>query len=270
MNLSGLQVKIDLSCPPRVRFAGYGLQGTKHLVERYLLPELWALHLYTYRATLELRGEQIALEPGMITLTPPNTEATYRYRGVSEHLCIHFAIDATASDFRHAWLSYPLGEEASVYRDRLESVVQLQPTEPRHADALLWNILWDIVNRRYGSGNADTLPAAITDAIGFIDSRIQQNIKVRDIADHVGYSHNHLTRLFREHLETTVIAFLRSRRMQRARHLLVHSRLPIGDIGRDVGLPDPQQFNKTYRQFFGKSPSAQRRSDEDKAAADVF
>lgn len=256
-------IRIDLSRPPRVRFAGYGLEGTKHPVERYLLPELWALHLYTYRATLEVCGQEIALEPGMITLTPANTPATYRYRGASEHLCAHFALDDSAADYRPTWISHPLGEEAAAYRHRLERVVQLQSAEPRHADAVLWSILWDLSNRRYGPDTADALPAALTDAIGFIDSHIQQNIRVRDIADHVGYSHNHLTRMFREHLDTTVIAFLRTRRMERARHLLIHSSRPIGDIGRDVGLPDPQQFNKSFRMFFGKSPSAQRQATDE-------
>lgn len=262
MCLGGLQVEIDLSRPPRVRQAAYGVHGATRRIERYLLPDLWCLHLYAYRATLEVREHTVTIEPGMITLIPADTEMTYRFRGASQHLYAHFAVeanDATAPELTQTALAHPLGKDSAAYRHRLERIVELQVAQPRHADALLWSLLWDLTGRRYGSGTDDALPAVLADAIGFIDARMHQPIKVRDIADHVGYSHNHLTRLFREHLDTTVIAFLRARRMQRARHLLVHSDRTIGDIGGDVGLPDPQRFNKTFRQFYGRSPTAQRR-----------
>jgi AraC-like DNA-binding protein len=46
--------------------------------------------------------------------------------------------------------------------------------------------------------------------------------------------------------------------MELARHLLVSSSLGVAEVGRRVGLPDPQYFNKQFRRVAGASPLAYR------------
>src|SRR6266508_3472147 len=55
-----------------------------------------------------------------------------------------------------------------------------------------------------------------------------------------GVSHNHLTRLFHAETGLTVIAYIRQRRMARARHLLVSSTLSIPAVAASVGISDLQ------------------------------
>jgi transcriptional regulator GlxA family with amidase domain len=61
----------------------------------------------------------------------------------------------------------------------------------------------------------------------------------------------------------TVAAYIRQCRVRRARHLLLHSWLPIKTIGRQVGIPNPQHFSKTIRQEWGASPSDLRERGAD-------
>jgi transcriptional regulator GlxA family with amidase domain len=73
-------------------------------------------------------------------------------------------------------------------------------------------------------------------------------------------SHTHLTRLFRQDTGHTVVGYVRRRRMERARHLLIASTLAIPAVAATVGIPDLQAFNKTCRKELGASPRAVRQA----------
>jgi len=53
-------------------------------------------------------------------------------------------------------------------------------------------------------------------------------------------------------------AYARHRRMERARHWLAVSDLPIAEVARRVGMDDLQRFNKAFRVVAGMSPRAWR------------
>ena len=80
------------------------------------------------------------------------------------------------------------------------------------------------------------------------------------IAAAVGVSHNHLTRLFTAGQGLTVVGYLRRRRIEHARQLLVHSTMSITAIASTVGIPDLQAFNKACRTVTGLGPRALRES----------
>ena len=73
-----------------------------------------------------------------------------------------------------------------------------------------------------------------------IELRLAETLSVKALADEVGISHNHLTRLFRAAVGDTVIGYIRQRRVQRARHLLEHTTLPIKTVAAQVGIEDPR------------------------------
>jgi AraC family transcriptional regulator len=81
------------------------------------------------------------------------------------------------------------------------------------------------------------------------------------VAAAAGVSHNHLTRLFGSHLGTTVVGYVRRRRLEEAEHLLRNSTMPVARIARMVGIPDLQAFNKACRREFGQAPRALRDTD---------
>lgn len=75
-----------------------------------------------------------------------------------------------------------------------------------------------------------------------------------EVAEAVGVSHNHLIRLFRAETGGTVVAYIRRRRMEQARHLLRESTLSIPAVAASVGIGDLQAFNKACRRELGASP----------------
>jgi transcriptional regulator GlxA family with amidase domain len=83
---------------------------------------------------------------------------------------------------------------------------------------------------------------------------------VASLAQQLDISHNHLTRLFQAEAKTSVVGYIRQRRMERAQHLLTQTTLPIKVIATQVGMRDLHAFNKTVRREFGVSPRSLRNS----------
>jgi transcriptional regulator GlxA family with amidase domain len=108
------------------------------------------------------------------------------------------------------------------------------------------------------TGAEDATHPAVSAAIAHIEANLAQPLTIPDLARMAGVSHNHLTRLFHAETGLTVIAYIRRRRMARARHLLVSSTLSIPAVAASVGIPDLQAFNKTCRRELGGSPRAVR------------
>jgi transcriptional regulator GlxA family with amidase domain len=99
---------------------------------------------------------------------------------------------------------------------------------------------------------------AVAAAIAYIEANLAQPLTIPALARMAGVSHNHLTRLFHAETGLTVIAYIRGRRMARARHLLVSSTLSIPAVAASVGIPDLQAFNKACRRELGGSPRTVR------------
>ena len=97
-------------------------------------------------------------------------------------------------------------------------------------------------------------PAPVERARQLIELRLSEPLSVKDLAKEVGLSHNHLTRLFHAAVGDTVIGYIHQRRVQRARHLLEHTTLPIKTIAAQVGVEDPRLFYKLIRAHLGWPP----------------
>lgn len=55
------------------------------------------------------------------------------------------------------------------------------------------------------------------------------------------------------------MTFVESRRIEKAKQLLLGSDLPVQQIGRDAGFPNAQHFSTRFRKLCGQSPSAFRK-----------
>ncbi|SEL54290.1 AraC-type DNA-binding protein [Streptacidiphilus jiangxiensis] len=92
-----------------------------------------------------------------------------------------------------------------------------------------------------------------------IERRFAEPLSLRDVADAVGLSPGHLTTVVRQRTGRTVVDWITERRMAQARRLLSGTDLPVAEIARRVGLPDPGYFARVFRAAHGTTPRAWRR-----------
>ncbi|GIG66906.1 AraC family transcriptional regulator [Phytomonospora endophytica] len=245
---------LTLDEPPRLRNLGQSLHGTGgRRVDRFRLPDLWQLHLYRYDADLTVDGESYRITPGRVSLIPAGATSQYIYRGPSEHLYVHFRPAPSGAAQRIPVLQ-DAGAEVPVLTALLSSAIAVWPTSPARATAEVWAALHRIAALSEPGGPHPAVGAAMA----HIESGLAGTLEVPRIAAAAGVSHNHLTRLFRAETGDTVVAYIRRRRMHRARHLLRESTLPIPTVAAAVGIPDLQAFNKVCRRELGAAPRALR------------
>jgi AraC-like DNA-binding protein len=101
----------------------------------------------------------------------------------------------------------------------------------------------------------EPLLAEVFDVIG---SRYAQPLSLREVAQSVGMTAGHLTTLVRRRTGRTVVDWITERRMVQARHLLADTDLPINEIARRVGLPDPGYFARVFGRANGTTPRTWR------------
>jgi AraC-like DNA-binding protein len=253
------RVTVTLDEPPLVANVGVGVHGTLGPVDVFRLPGLWQLHLYGYAGDLVVGGTTHPIRPGHVSLIPPDTEAHFHYRGVSEHLYAHLRLSDTGAP-RTVPLMRDAGAEGPALSALLRQAVSAMPGEPRRATAEVWAALWRVVQLPDTGGGGP--PGQPHSAVGIAKAHIEANLAapltVPRVALAAGVSHTHLTRLFRAETGDTVIAYVRRRRMELAGHLLRESTLSVSAIAALVGIPDLQAFNKTCRRELGAAPRGVR------------
>ncbi len=96
-------------------------------------------------------------------------------------------------------------------------------------------------------------------ARGIIDYRLgSTQFSLDALAEWVGCHPDHLTRIFRRETGETLVAYIQRQRLERARALMVDSRLRVRDVARLVGFADPAYFCRVWRRRYGSSPRGAR------------
>jgi AraC family transcriptional regulator len=248
-------IGLRLAEPPEVVNVGAGVHGVRGLRDVFRLPDLWQFHLYGYSADLTVDGTAYAVSPGSVSLVPAGVQVEFAYRGRSEHLYAHFR-PRPIGDPSYVPVVQDAGTAAPVLSDMLRSAIGASPSGSTRVVAEVWNALWRVaqLSAPLTEGGGAAGHSAVSAAIGYIEANLARSLTVPSLAQAAGVSHNHLTRLFRAETGMTVVAYIRQRRMARARHLLVSSTLSIPAVAASVGIPDLQAFNKACHRELGGSP----------------
>lgn len=92
----------------------------------------------------------------------------------------------------------------------------------------------------------------------YIDTHYMENINLDDIADSIGFSKYHFSRLFKEYTNYTFCAYISQRRIKIAEELLEQPDLSITEVALQAGFPSISTFNRLFKQIKGCSPSEYR------------
>jgi AraC family transcriptional activator of pobA len=95
-----------------------------------------------------------------------------------------------------------------------------------------------------------------------IDRHRSEPLSLRDVARELGMTPGHLTTVVRRRTGRTVQEWIIERRMADARSLLTDTQLPVAEVARRVGMPDPGYFSRLFRRAHGTSPREWRGGPE--------
>lgn len=95
----------------------------------------------------------------------------------------------------------------------------------------------------------------VSSALEFINDNYLNYINIQDVADKVETSSSYLSQVFKKETNITLITYVTSLRLERAKQLLLETRYTVGEISEMVGYSDYFYFTKLFKKHYGSTPS---------------
>lgn len=92
----------------------------------------------------------------------------------------------------------------------------------------------------------------------YIDIYFQQALAVEDVAKECSLSEYHFFRIFKAVFGMSPYQYILSKRLEYSQKLIKQGNTSISDIALEVGFADIYAFSKSFKQFFGFSPTKAR------------
>ena len=240
-----------IHCVPNRFPLGWRLSGHAHPATHELVLVLAGCLSTVIRGRTHLAG------PGSIMLHPATLEHAEAAVGGRPLSTLYLAWRAQAPQELH------------------DAPVQLDDREGRIESGLRWLVTLAAQSSASASTAADGVLNAILHEVcsqpesaqerlvqgvrAFIQARLSRTLSVADLARCAGLSPAHFSRTFQAATGLSPMAYLRHQRMQKARHLLLTTELPISAVAALVGYPDVLHFSKVFKGICAQPPGRLRR-----------
>ncbi|WP_066650873.1 helix-turn-helix domain-containing protein [Sphingomonas sp. CCH10-B3] len=257
-----------------VRQISVGTSGTAHVVGSVATVDTLLVNL---NASRRHRGHigNIAidrpLQRGQVSFVPNHCPIDLEFPW--EHSVL--ALFIPKADMARVAADLGVGELqpiASERHDRLRQLIQMCITElrsPGFASDLMIEGLVRAVgatllrqNSSPSTGAEDRIylsPVRLARVIEFIDSRLDQPIHLNDLAEVAGLSPFHFSRMFKLATGETPYHFVGSRRLDRARTMLVGGDLGLAELALACGFASQSHFTAAFTKAIGTPPGRYRR-----------
>lgn len=122
-------------------------------------------------------------------------------------------------------------------------------------DSLITAILLCLVRgaRRHSASAVDDAEELLPAMTSYIDRHALDISSLEEVANYLGYSYNHLYKLFSSHYHRSPKKYLTEQRMIRASEAL-DAGASISEISERLGFSTPYNFSRAYKAYFGVSP----------------
>lgn len=92
------------------------------------------------------------------------------------------------------------------------------------------------------------------EVLTFIESHLNDNITIDDLAKIVHFHPNYFIKFFRDHLGCSPMQYINRLRLEKAKHLLKTTDLTVKEIADMIGFNDAGYFSKVFKRYTGFSP----------------
>ena len=97
-------------------------------------------------------------------------------------------------------------------------------------------------------------------AVTYIDGHLESRLDVPLLAKLVSFSKSHFSRAFKQSLGLPPMAYVKMRRLERAKVLMISTNQQLTEIALICGFADQSHLNRSFRRLIGVSPGRWRRT----------
>ena len=255
---------MPLASPPVIAYLGEGTFGANFSdrILRYTMGDVWCAHFYTYEGELIVNGEAFPIRPRYVSVTPPLAKQEWRLKGISTHRAVIFSLPVAGDRFGEEVLvpaMSDLGDGFETAYADIQEATSFFKLHRRRAEARVWDVLWRLIKPEAFPVAGTRHDERILQLCKIVEKRLSCLPAITALAEEVGLGVNQVERLFRRDIGMTVVRYIRRRRAERARDLLLKTSMPIKLVACEVGISDLQRFYKTIHLEFGITPGEIRR-----------
>lgn len=199
---------------------------------------------------------------GSAVIHPPGQEHDQRMETAGEDLCVKIAAPRGGPDFPRECLHVPRIDNPALIEDlRLLAGVgaALQPAGQALCNLRATTALLSLVELACRSREqASHAERCVAQAEEYLREHFATVGSLRAVADAVGLSADYLRHQFRKLRGCSLIEYVTTLRVDRARTLLVHSRLPLKQIATLCGFRDEYYFSRVFQRCTRTTPGRYR------------
>lgn len=92
----------------------------------------------------------------------------------------------------------------------------------------------------------------------YLDEHLAQVRRLADVATALSVTERRLIQVFQNCLGLSAVEYIRGERMRKAKQLLAHTTLSVGEVARAVGFSSAANFSTAFNNWVGASPSSFR------------
>jgi AraC family transcriptional regulator len=220
------------------------------------------------------------LGPGDITIIPAGMSSRWSWADNGPHEMLHVYLEpnfvkktAQSCDLNHDQMA--IGPQIAIRDEQLSHMAMSLLCELKaenivgrlYADSVASAFAIQLI-RRYsylkdvGMTKGGMAPHKLRRALEYISDRLEQQdgIALNVVAQEVGMSRFHFSRVFKESMGLSPINYIVRQRIERAKKLLAETELPIADIALQAGFSGQSHFTTFFRKLVGLTPRDFRRA----------
>ena len=103
----------------------------------------------------------------------------------------------------------------------------------------------------------------LDEAVKWLEGNYSSCVSMDRLIEHIGYSRPRFFALFKRRTNMTPCEYLRSYRIEKAKEMLLHTKLSATEVGKACGLSEATQFSRLFKKMTGLTPLAYRQQKSD-------
>ena len=224
------------------------------------LPLIGLIYVTSGEVLVDVDGTPFLCQPGQILLVPQQTPFAIRYYRDAVGYTGGFSPSILADTKQLRFLSAPLHQgfwfDEGVFMGML---FKMLATSFEKGDRVFVEKGLDLLLSRLRQEHSAVIPPAVNRFLESVFDPARLPGSIATYAGEIGISENYLSRLVKQSTGRSVGAWIDIVRIQRAKHLLASSSLPVIDIAASVGIEDQSYFSRLFKKETGMTPSAFRK-----------
>ena len=246
---------------------GYYYTNYDYRIKRENYNSYMLFYICDGRLSLTGGGQTVVASAGQVGFLNCHEPHEYHTIGNTEFVWLHLDGSNTDDFYRQAVQMHggfvfdtPYAEQI---KDGIYEIVfsfrNEQPFSEVRLSQKLYGLLAATIDTDKANGEQSAMDETVAKAIRFIRTQYMNAITLTDVAAHVNMSQFHFSRLFKRGCGCPPHEYLILTRLNRAKHLLKTTDLPIKVIAQKVGYQNVSSFTNAFTDRVGISPTLFRK-----------